>query len=135
MAKNPVGRPTKYTDDLPEKALEFIGNGKSVTQLAKHLKVAKSTIYQWAKDNEEFSVALKMANDWSQSVWEDKLEEMMTSKEVNAPLVKLYFANRFKWHDKPAEQEEETKAQSLNITFEVNEPVKDVRVTNAKSDT
>jgi len=24
----------------------------------------------------------------------------MYSKEVNAPLVKLYFANRFGWHDK-----------------------------------
>ena len=126
------GRPTKYKPEYCAIALDYVGEqGKSVTQLAKHLKVSKSTVYKWAEENQAFSDALSMSQEWSQAVWEDKLENMMYSKEVNSPLVKLYFANRFRWHDKGGEEAEEA-AQSLNISFEVRDPVKDVVVTNAK---
>ena len=104
----PAGRPTKYTKSMIAEAIEFIGAGKSITQFARHVGVARSSIYEWASEHPEFSDALSMAQDHSQAVWEDKLEDMMYSKEVNAPLVKLYFANRFKWHDKPEEQKTET---------------------------
>jgi transposase-like protein len=129
-----AGRPTKYDPEYCEQALDFIGEqGKSVTQFAKFLQVSKSTVYLWATEHELFSDALSMAQDWSQAVWEDKLETMMVSKEVNAPLVKLYFANRFRWHDKGEPTEgDESNAQSLNITFDVRDPVKAVKVTNAK---
>lgn len=101
------GRPTKYKPEYNEKALQFLSLGKSIIQLAAHIGVARSTIYLWAKENDTFSDTLKHGQDLSQSVWEDKLEEMMYSKEVNAPLVKLYFANRFKWHDKPEQENPE----------------------------
>lgn len=129
-----TGRPTKYKEEYCDIALDFVGEkGKSVTQLAKHLKVSKSTVYLWATEHPAFSDALSMSQEWSQAVWEDKLENMMYSKEVNAPLVKLYFANRFRWHDKgDSAQDEDTASKSLNISFEVREPVNSVVVTNAK---
>ena len=108
-----VGRPTKYTKEMPKRALEFIGSGKSVTQFAKEVGVAKSSIYEWADVHPEFSDALKQAQEHSQAVWEDKLESMMYSKEVNAPLVKLYFANRFRWHDRPEEKEKTGGAEEV----------------------
>lgn len=101
MPKGPGGRPTKYREEYPEQALEWIGRqGKSVTWFAKHLEVDRSTIYEWAEKQPEFSVALKRAQVWSEATWEDRIEEMMTSRDVNAPLVKLYLANRFGWSDK-----------------------------------
>lgn len=127
------GRPTKYLESFKQEAIDFIGSGKSVTQFAKHIGVSKATIYSWANDKPDFLDALKLAQDWSQSVWEDKLEEMMYSREVNAPLVKLYFANRFNWTDKQQEVSASTDAQPLEVNFEVRPAVGDVEITNANS--
>lgn len=113
--KKETGRPTKYEERFDRIAEDFLSTGKSVTQLARHINVAKSTLYEWAKHSESFSNALKVGAEFSQAVWEDKLEEMMYDKEVNSPLVKLYFANRFRWHDRPEEAKQEHKPISINI--------------------
>jgi len=120
-----VGRPTKYKPEYGDEALELVGRrGKSVAWLARHYEVNRSTIYQWAKDNPAFSDALSRAQEWSEATWEDRVEEMMTSREVNAPLVKLYLANRFGWSDK--QSTELTGAQGgpleIAITHEVIDP-------------
>lgn len=132
--KETKGRPTKYDKKYIAMAKETIGNkGKSITQFARDIKVSKSTVYLWAEQHQDFSDALDMSREWSQAHWEDKLENMMYSKEVNAPLVKLYFANRFSWHDKPVtEDEEASKPQELAISFEVRQPEAEVKTTNAK---
>ena len=129
-----IGRPTKYKPEYIEEALSFIGEqGKSVTQFAFHLRVSKSTVYLWAQEHPDFSDALTLAQEWSQACWETKLEDMMVTRDVNAPLVKLYFANRFKWTDKGAvDESEEEKAQPLNITFEVRQAADSIEITNAK---
>ena len=126
------GRPTKFEKRFIAIAEETLSSGKSMTQLARDLNISKSTLYKWGEENELFSDALDIGREHSQAFWEDRLEEMMYSKEVNAPLVKLYFANRFKWHDKPESDEEDKKPQELNISFEVRDPVREVNVTNAK---
>jgi len=95
-----MGRPTKYTADLPERVMECIGNGKSVAQFARDLGVTRATIYNWADQNPEFLAALTRAQEHSEAAWLDKVEGMMTSRDVNVPLVKLYLANRFGWSDK-----------------------------------
>lgn len=122
-----------YKPDFDQKAVKFIGEqGKSVVQFAKHMGVSRATIYNWMEAHTSFKEAMEMAQEWSQATWEDKLEEMMFSKEVNAPLVKLYFANRFKWHDRAEVSLDDEKPVPLNITFGVREPAGDVKVTNAR---
>ena len=109
------GRPTKYKEAYLKKTIDFLASGKSITQLARELQVNKSTIYEWANNNPTFSDALDTGREYSQAHWETELESMMYSKEVNAPLVKLYFANRFGWSDK---QEVESKGDSsIEISF------------------
>jgi transposase-like protein len=98
MAK--VGRPTKYTPDMPERVLECLSAGKSVAQFARDLGVTRRTIYNWADEHPEFMHALSRAQENSEAAWMDKIEAMMTSRDVNVPLVKLYLANRFGWSDK-----------------------------------
>ena len=93
-------RPTKYKEEFLDIAESYLAKGKSVTQLARHLNVSKSTVYKWAEEHKKFSDALSIGKEFSQAHWEDKLESMMYEKEVNTPLVKLYFANRFGWSDK-----------------------------------
>ena len=98
--KNKGGRPTAYKEEYNDIAIDFLAQGKSIIQLCAKLRVGTSTIYRWAEANEEFRDTLKLGRQLSQAHWEDKLEGMMFNKEVNSPLVKLYFANRFGWSDK-----------------------------------
>ena len=72
--------------------------------------MSKSTVYLWAEVHESFSDALQQGRELSQAFWEDELVDMMYNKEVNSPLVKLYFANRFGWSDKA-----ETKNENANV--------------------
>lgn len=108
--KRPVGRPTKYKDEYLDMIIDYLGKGKSVTQFAAFIKVSKSTIYKWAEENKEFSDALSIAQEFSEAHWETQLEEMMFNKEVNTPLVKLYFANRFGWSDKTETKQDHTSS-------------------------
>lgn len=111
--KNKGGRPTKYDDKYLEQSIDFLSKGKSITQLAKKLNVSKSTIYKWAEENSTFSDALSLGREFSQAHWEDELENMMYSKDVNAPLVKLYFANRFGWSDKSESKNENATVDKI----------------------
>lgn len=61
---NPGGRPTKYTDELLEKAYYYLENFKEFEDvipshigLALHLRIRTSTVYDWAKQEgkKEFS--------------------------------------------------------------------------------
>lgn len=99
------GRPPKYNRKYCEQVIEYMGEqGKSVTQFAAHIGVVRDTIWRWQKEHKEFSDAFTRASEMSQSYWENELIDMMRDPKTNAPLVKLYFANRFKWHDRPSEE-------------------------------
>lgn len=114
-----VGRPTKYKPEYPQVALEYIGTqGKSIVQLARHLEVSRDTIYQWAKDHQDFSDALSQARDWSEAYWEEKFVGFMTDRNTNAPLVKLYFANRFKWSDSSKADDDDAAPPPSSVTVE-----------------
>jgi hypothetical protein len=110
----PVGRPTKYQKKYCDQVYKFLAEGASVTEFAVHIGVTRSTIYEWADKNPEFSDALARAQEASQAHWEKELRtNLMMNKECNAPLVKLYFANRFNWHDK-VEQDNKSSDSSMS---------------------
>ncbi|AUR89930.1 DNA-packaging protein, partial [Vibrio phage 1.135.O._10N.222.54.B6] len=123
-SKSNAGRPSKYDDSFLGVTEKYLAQGKSVTQLAKHLNVAKSTIYKWAEENKEFSDALNIGREFSQAHWEDKLEDMMFNKDVNSPLVKLYFANRFGWSDKVESKNENANVEKVKSFSEMYGNVK-----------
>jgi hypothetical protein len=110
-----VGRPSEFNPEYAAIALDYVGDqGKSITQLARHLRVSKQSIYNWMDKYPEFLDALRMAQEWGQGYWEDRLEDMMTDRSANAPLVKLYFSNRFGWTDR---SDEEKKAEPITINI------------------
>ena len=116
------GRPTDYTDDMPEAAIRIIGDeGKSITQFARDMRISRQTVYQWAEDHAEFSDALTRAKEWSEAYWEDKMVDFMVDRDVNAPLVKLYMANRFRWRDKPAEDDDTDTPEPTTVNINVTD--------------
>lgn len=97
---NPVGRPTKYNPEHNELLIEMMSQGKSVVQFCAAIGIARKTFYEWVKLNEEFSNTFIRAKTLCEAHWETELQSMMYDSKVNAPLVKMYFTNRFNWTDK-----------------------------------
>ena len=103
---------------MPDALYNAMAEGKSVTQFAAMIGVSRSTVYEWAEHHAAFSDALSRGKEAGQAYWETELQGMMYSREANAPLVKLYFANRFGWTDK---QEVDNKSSDGSMTPKVIE--------------
>ena len=99
--KNPGGRPTKYSgkwlkDLMP--ALETKARkGASKTQLAVEMGISKQTLYEWMRDNREFSDAICHLMTISQAKWEGILHRKALE---NAPgsdaTIKFCLSNMFR---------------------------------------
>ena len=111
----PAGRPTKYKKEYCRRIVDAMSQGKSVLQFCAEQGVSKSSVYLWAQQHNEFSDALSRGKELGEAYWEGELQKMMYSREANAPLVKLYFANRFNWHDREKVEESASKPVAINI--------------------
>ena len=71
--KRSVGRPTKYRPEMCSTVVKLMSDGKSVTQVAASLGVARNKIYKWAKDEDkpEFKEAFQLGQTMSEAWWED----------------------------------------------------------------
>lgn len=98
----PAGRPSKYDPKFCDQAIEYMKDGYSVTALAGHIGVARSTIFKWAEENEEFSDALKTAQALAAKFWEDRLRHVAMTGEGNATAAIFGVKNRSReeWRDK-----------------------------------
>ena len=95
-----AGRPSAYKPEYNDLALELLSSGGTIKQLARKIGVARSTLYEWEKENEQFSDTLKLGREFAEAYWEEEVQNMMYNREINAPIVKLVMANRFGWTDK-----------------------------------
>lgn len=95
------GRPTKYDPAFCDVAISFLEQGYSTTALAGHLKVARSTIYKWAEENEAFSDALNTGQACGVAWWEDRLRDIGQGKDGNATAAIFALKNRGRddWRD------------------------------------
>ncbi len=114
----PIGRPTKYTKDVNELVLDLMDKGKSIVQVARHLNVARSTIYKWAEDNDEFSDTITRAKDYSEAYWETEFQKMMYSRDSQPQLVRLYMGNRFGWREQDQSVNDE-QATPTSVQVEI----------------
>ncbi len=96
--KPQVGRPTKYTPDMPAKVDEYLKTcGREQTSLpiiegfAIFLNVHKDTLYEWAKKYPEFSDALDKIRIYQKKQLID--DGIYGGKEVNSTIVKLLLMN------------------------------------------
>ena len=77
-------------------------DGYSVTSLAGHIGVARSTIFKWAEEHEEFSDALKTGQASAALWWEKTLRNVALTGEGNASAAIFGVKNRSseEWRDK-----------------------------------
>ena len=79
-----------------------MGEGMSITQFAVSIGTTRQTLHAWKYAHTDFLDAYTRGTEIAEAYWEGQLQQMMYDSKVNAPLVKLYFANRFNWSDKSA---------------------------------
>ena len=96
-----TGRPSKYDKKYCAIANEFLSDGYSVTALAGHIGVARSTVFKWAEENADFSDALKTGQAKAALWWENTLRQVASSGMGNASAAIFGVKNRSRedWKD------------------------------------
>jgi hypothetical protein len=99
---NPIGRPSKYDPKFCEIAVQYLSEGYSVTALAGHIGVARSTVFKWADENAEFSDSLRTGQALAAKWWENQLREIVQGGQGNATAAIFGVKNRSReeWKDK-----------------------------------
>ncbi len=112
---NPVGRPSKYTDDICEKLMKHMGKGFSFESFAPIAGVDRATLYNWEKSFPEFLDAKRFGQDLSLLFWESQgIDGLWTNKErqFNTAVWVINMKNRHKWKDR---LEDEQVPQQITI--------------------
>ena len=94
------GRPTLYRPEYCQRAIEFMGQGYSVTALAGELQIAKETIYGWIREHADFMHAINMGRAARVAALEAKLLSTSQGVGVTAAIFALKNADPDEWQDR-----------------------------------
>lgn len=94
--KRPVGRPSEYRAEYCERVIELGRLGKSPSQIAAALDVARDSLYNWAETYPEFLAAFTRANHLAQAWFEDMGQQGLTTPGFNANLWSKQVSARFR---------------------------------------
>ena len=87
---------TKYCVEHCDIVVSLGKQGKSISEIALVLNVARETLYQWEGSFPEFGQALARARTFSQAWWEAKAQSSLGKKQFQAQLWRYSMAGRFK---------------------------------------
>lgn len=91
-----MARKSDYKPEFCNTVVELGKQGKSIAQMACQIGVHRDSLYEWAKQHEEFSDAFTRGTQESLAYWEQMGQEGAEGKrEVNAPLWSRSMAARF----------------------------------------
>lgn len=95
------GRPTDYDESYCEQAVAFLADGYSIAAFAGQIGVARSTVYKWIDEHEEFSDAIKTGQAKAVLWWETANRSLATTGEGNATAIVFGLKNRAsdEWRD------------------------------------
>ena len=97
-----AGRPTKYKPEFCDEVLPFMEQGYSITALAGHFGVSRSTLYDWIDANPNFRDAVKRGAAASAIWWENCLRNNAMTGQGNPTSAIFGLKNRAAddWRDK-----------------------------------
>jgi len=103
--KNPVGRPKKTLDCLPDdweqKMYEMAEEGASEIELRVMLHISDDLWFRFIDEEPDFSRAVKRAKQLCQVWWERHGRKMATGARDGNPTVWIFnMKNRFRWADR-----------------------------------
>lgn len=96
-----MARPSKYKAEYCDLLIQRAREGASLTEFCAEVGISRQTLHNWKDSHPEFLDAYIRAEVEGRAYWERWLRtEGITDSRINAPLVKLYLANRFGMSDK-----------------------------------
>jgi hypothetical protein len=95
-----VGRPTLYRPEYCQRAIDYMGQGYSVTALAGHLGMSKDAIYDWINHYPDFCHAVNMGRAARVAALEAKLLGTSQGVGVTAAIFALKNADPDEWQDR-----------------------------------
>lgn len=86
--KRPVGRPSKFSQDLAENICEQIANGKSLRAIcAEDDMPSTTTVFKWLNENQDFSEQYARARDRQADHYFEEIVEIADSVEAESAAV------------------------------------------------
>jgi hypothetical protein len=82
-----LGRPTKFTDEMAEKAYELAAAGESDDKIAEYLNISRSTLTLWKAKDLNFSVAMRKSKAMADELVEISLYQLATGFEITKDIV------------------------------------------------
>ena len=92
------GRPTKYDPEFCERVMELGALGKSLTQIAVGLGVARQRLYDWQERYPDFRDAITRARELSMAWWEEQGQLGLFASSFSASAFAFQMRNRFPDH-------------------------------------
>lgn len=90
-------RPTKYKPEYCELVIDTMAEGKSLAAVSAELRIARSTLYEWARDNPDFAEAIAIGKDLALAYWEEIGLKASTGEiSGNASIYNFSMKNRFR---------------------------------------
>lgn len=89
-----MGRPTTYDAAYCDAVVEFLKDGYSLTAFAGEIGVARSTIFKWAEEHQEFSDAIKIGQAAATLWWEKANRTLALEGKGNATACIFGLKNR-----------------------------------------
>lgn len=107
--KRPVGRPRTTVDDLPDNWEELLRKcgqeGGSAIEARCMLGIGESAWRTLLEDSDDFRRAEKTRQALCEVWWERRGRQMAMGDQGNSAVWIFNMKNRFKWRDKPEEEE------------------------------
>lgn len=86
--KRPVGRPSKFSQDLAENICEQIANGKSLRAIcAGDDMPSATTVFKWLNENQDFSEQYARARDRQADHYFEEIVEIADNVEADSAAV------------------------------------------------
>lgn len=102
-----AGQPSKYKKKYCKEIVKFMSDGSTLTMYANSIGVTRQTLYNWAKESDEFFYAIKRASEAAQAVFDKHSNEIALGKRKasKAEITALIFSQkaRFGVSDKDPE--------------------------------
>lgn len=120
--KNKPGRPTKYRPEMCQQVIDYMKEGKSLTQVSVLLGISKETLYQWKDTYPDFSDAIKVGIDAAQAWWEEFGQQKIGegSNAMNATAYIFTMKNRFKDYSDTIKTEHSGKLSLSGLLDEID---------------
>jgi hypothetical protein len=123
MAK--AGQPTKYLKKYNAEIIDLARQGKGISHFAAHCDCARDTLYEWARNNPEFSDTLKKAAELRENWWVNcAMNQADGSSRGNANITKFMLGCNFGYKD--------ANSQATQVT--VSDGKVDIAFTDVKPD-